>query len=124
MSKGRILFVDDDPGAQKLYRAYLQGEGYEVVTASSGLDGVEASEKQPFDLVVMDLNMPGLDGWMAMSLIRARRPNLPTVILTANSGADLETRAKNAGAAAFLTKPCPPDKLMRAVAVAIDKSRR
>ncbi len=124
MSKGRILFVDDDPAAQKLYRAYLQSEGYEVFTASSGLDGVEASEKQSFDAVVMDLNMPGLDGWMAMSLIRARRPNLPTVILSGNSGADLEARAKTAGAAAFLSKPCPPDTLTRAVAIAIEKSRR
>jgi CheY-like chemotaxis protein len=124
MAKGRILFVDDDPAAQKLYRTYLAGEGYEVHVASSGLEGVEASEKQPFDLVVMDLNMPGLDGWMAMSLIRARRPTLPTIILTANQGADLETRAKNAGAAAFLTKPCPPEQLSRAVAVALDKNRR
>jgi two-component system cell cycle response regulator DivK len=124
MAKARILFVDDDPAAQKLYRTYLVGEGYEVVIASSGLDGVEASEKQPFDVVVMDLNMPGLDGWMAMSLIRARRPNLPTIILTGNTGADLEVRAKNAGAAAFLNKPCPPDKLVRAVAVALDKTKR
>jgi CheY-like chemotaxis protein len=124
MARARILFVDDDPAAQKLYRAYLVGEGYEVVIASSGLDGVEASEKQPFDVVVMDLNMPGLDGWMAMSLIRARRPNLPTIILTGNTGADLEVRAKNAGAAAFLNKPCPPEKLVRAVAVALDKTKR
>jgi len=124
MVRARILFVDDDPAAQKMYRAYLAGEGYEVVVASSGLDGVEASEKQAFDLVVMDLNMPGLDGWMAMSLIRARRPNLPTVILTSNTGADLETRAKNAGASAFLSKPCSPDQLMRAVAVALDKTHR
>jgi CheY-like chemotaxis protein len=124
MAKARILFVDDDPAAQKLYRAYLVGEGYEVVLASSGLEGVEASEKQAFDLVVMDLNMPGLDGWMAMSLIRARRPNVPTLILTANQGSDLETRAKNAGAAAFLSKPCQPDQLVRAVAKALDKARR
>jgi two-component system chemotaxis response regulator CheY len=124
MSKGRILFVDDDPAAQKLYRAYLQSEGFEVVVASSGLDGVEASEKQAFDAVVMDLNMPGLDGWMAMSLIRARRPTLPAVILSGNTGADLEARARTAGAAAFLSKPCPPDVLVRAVTVAIDKSRR
>jgi CheY-like chemotaxis protein len=124
MSKGRILFVDDDPAAQKLYRAYLSTEGYEVVLANSGLEGVETSEKVPFDLVIMDLNMPGLDGWMAMSLIRARRPNVPTVILTGNTGSDLETRAKNAGATAFLSKPCAPEKLLQAVAVALHKSRR
>jgi CheY-like chemotaxis protein len=124
MAKGRILFVDDDPASQKLYRSYLTNEGYEVSIASSGLEGVESTEKQPFDLVIMDLNMPGLDGWMAMSLIRARRPDMPTVILTSNTGADLETRAKNAGAAAFLNKPCPPEQLLRAVTKALDKNRR
>jgi CheY-like chemotaxis protein len=124
MGKARILFVEDDPAAQKLYRAYLVNDGYEVIVASSGLEGVEATEKQDFDLVVMDLNMPGLDGWMAMSLIRARRPHLQTVILTAGSGNDLEAQAKNAGAAAFLTKPCTPEALSRAVAVALSKARR
>lgn len=121
--KGRILFVDDDAAAQKLYRAYLQSEGYEVVTASSGLEGVEASERHDFDAVVMDLNMPGLDGWMAMSLIRARRPDVPTVVLTGDTGPDLEARARTAGAAAFLSKPCLPEVLIRAVAVAIDKNK-
>jgi CheY-like chemotaxis protein len=67
----------------------------------------------------MDLNMPGLDGWMAMSLIKARRPALPIIILTAMTEGDLEARAKTAGAAGFLTKPCNPDALARAVARAI-----
>jgi CheY-like chemotaxis protein len=124
MGKGRILFVDDDPAAQRLYRTYLQSDGYEVVIAASGLEGVEASEAQPFDAVVMDLNMPGLDGWMAMSLIRARRPDVPTVVLTASAGSDFEARARTAGAAAFLVKPCPPESLVRAVANSIEKSRR
>lgn len=120
----RVLIVDDDQSAQRLYRGFLASEGYEVICASSGLDGVEATEKQAFDAVVMDLNMPGLDGWMAMSLIRARRPDLPIVILTADAREELELRARTAGAAAFIAKPCPADRLIRAVAVAIDKARR
>jgi CheY-like chemotaxis protein len=124
MGKGRILLVDDDPAAQKLYRAYLQKDGYEVVTAISGLEGVEASERQPVDAVLMDLNMPGLDGWMAMSLIRARRPDVPTIVLSSQSGSDLEARARTAGVAAYLSKPCTPEALLKAVALAIEKSRR
>jgi CheY-like chemotaxis protein len=111
--KLRVLFVDDDPAAARLYRSYLAAEGHEVVVATSGIEGVEATERDKFDVVVMDLNMPGLDGWMSMSLIKARRPKLPVVVLTGDRGNDLESRAKTAGAAGFLVKPCPPDLLIR-----------
>jgi len=113
--KLRVLFVDDDPAASRLYKSYLTAEGHEVVIADSGIEAVEATERNTFDVVVMDLNMPGLDGWMSMSLIKARRPKLPVVVLTGDTGKDLETRAKTAGAAGFLTKPCQPDKLIRAL---------
>ena len=113
--KLRVLFVDDDPAASRLYKSYLNAEGHEVVIADSGIEAVEATERNTFDVVVMDLNMPGLDGWMSMSLIKARRPKLPVVVLTGDTGKDLETRAKTAGAAGFLTKPCQPDKLIRAL---------
>jgi CheY-like chemotaxis protein len=112
-AKLRVLFVDDDPAASRLYKNYLVADGHEVVVANSGIEGVEATERHQFDVVVMDLNMPGLDGWMSMSLIKARRPNLPVVVLTGDPGRDLEQRANRAGAAGFLTKPCAPDALIR-----------
>jgi two-component system, chemotaxis family, chemotaxis protein CheY len=117
--KLRVLFVDDDPAAARLYRSHLTADGHEVVVAHSGIEGVEATERGQFDVVVMDLNMPGLDGWMSMSLIRARRPKLPVVVLTGDTGKDLEARARTAGAAGFLTKPCQPDDLIRALKRAI-----
>jgi two-component system, cell cycle response regulator DivK len=113
--KLRVLFVDDDPAAARLYKSYLAAEGHEVMVADSGIEAVEATERGQFDVVVMDLNMPGLDGWMSMSLIKARRPKLPVVVLTGEVGKDLEARAKTAGAAGFLTKPCQPDLLIRAL---------
>jgi CheY-like chemotaxis protein len=111
--KLRVLFVDDDPAAARLYKSYLAAEGHEVHVADSGIEAVEATERGQFDVVVMDLNMPGLDGWMSMSLIKARRPKLPVVVLTGEVGKDLEARAKTAGAAGFLTKPCQPEALIR-----------
>ncbi len=111
--KLRVLFVDDDPAAARLYKSYLVADGHEVTVAGSGIEAVEASERDLFDVVVMDLNMPGLDGWMSMSLIKARRPQLPVVVLTGDVSKDLESRSKTAGAAGFLTKPCQPDVLLR-----------
>src|SRR5215831_16462387 len=113
--KLRVLFVDDDPAAARLYKSYIVADGHEVIVADSGIEAVEATERGQFDVVVMDLNMPGLDGWMSMSLIKARRPKLPVVILTGDTGRDLEQRAQTAGAAGFLLKPCKPEVLIRAI---------
>lgn len=121
--KLRVLFVDDDPAAARLYKSYLVADGHEVLVAGSGIEGVEATERDRFDVVVMDLNMPGLDGWMSMSLIKARRPKLPVVVLTGDVGKDLESRAKTAGAAGFLTKPCQPDVLLRTLKKAASGTR-
>lgn len=121
VEKLRVLFVDDDPAAARLYKSYLAADGHEVVVADSGIEAVEATERDRFDVVVMDLNMPGLDGWMSMSLIKARRPKLPVVVLTGDIGKDLESRAKTAGAAGYLTKPCQPDALIRALRKAVPR---
>jgi CheY-like chemotaxis protein len=115
----RVLVVDDDPAALRMYGRLLDAAGFRTHAADSGIAAVEAAERERFDAVVMDLNMPGLDGWMAMSLIRARRPTLPVVILTGGSESDLEARAATAGAAGFLHKPCRAETLVRAVERAI-----
>jgi CheY-like chemotaxis protein len=118
--KRRVLVVDDDAGAVKMYCRFLEQAGYETSSADSGIGAVERAERETFDAVVMDLNMPGLDGWMALSLIRARRPGVPVVILTGSTGSDLEARAATAGAAGFLTKPCRIEDLQRTVERAIN----
>ncbi len=114
-----ILLVDDDPVARKLYRAHLVAAGHLVAEAGGGFEAVEMTERESYGVVVMDLAMPGLDGWMAMSLIRARRPNLPIVVLTNSGGAENEKRAEQSGAAGFLVKPCGAELLLRAVAKAL-----
>jgi CheY-like chemotaxis protein len=122
--KRRVLVVDDDPAALRMYGRLLEAAGYEAVQCDSGIGAVELVERQPFDVVVMDLNMPGLDGWMAMSLIRARQPTLPVVILTGGSEPELEKRAATAGAAGFLTKPCRAEVLSRSLERAITDSAK
>lgn len=110
----KLLVVDDDPQVFRLYAAFLAAD-YEVLGSETGVGAVELVEAHEIALVIMDLNMPGLDGWMAMSLIRARRPTVPFVIVTSVTDGDLETRARTAGAAGFLRKPVTAETLRRAV---------
>jgi two-component system response regulator FlrC len=121
----RVLVVDDDPAARRLYGAFLRSKGMEVREAESGIEAVQKVEEAAFEketafsLVVMDLDMPGIDGWMAMSLIRARLPHLPMVILTAHRGEDFQARANKLGVYEILYKPCPHDELLRAAERAV-----
>lgn len=117
----RILLVDDDPDAARLYRSMLVKDGHEVVVHDSGIDAVEAAAKQPFDLVITDFNMPGIKGDVTLSLLRQRVPDLPVVILTSETSPTVERRARDAGATAFLRKPCTADVLARTVARARKK---
>jgi two-component system, response regulator FlrC len=117
----RILLVDDDPDATRLYRAMLASDGHDVVVLDSGIDAVETAERERFDLVITDFNMPGIKGDVTVSLLRMRVPELPVVILTSEPSPAVEKRARAAGAAAFLRKPCSADVLARAVARARKK---
>jgi CheY-like chemotaxis protein len=119
----RVLVVDDDPGARRLYGAFLRSKGIEVHDAESGVEAVQKVEQTPFNLVVMDLDMPGIDGWMAMSLIRARAPEMPLLILTALHGSDFEERAAKLGVAEILHKPVPHDDFVRAIERALRRQR-
>jgi two-component system, response regulator FlrC len=112
----RILLVDDDPSATRLYRTMLANEGHEVVVLDSGIDAVEAAEREPFDLVITDFHMPGIKGDVTLSLLRARLPDLPVVIMTSEPSPAVEKRARDAGAAAFLHKPCSAELLARTIA--------
>lgn len=94
----------------------LVNDGHEVVAVDSGVDAVERALGEPFDLVITDFNMPGLKGDVTLSLLRARLPHLPVVILTSEPSPALEKHARDAGAAGFLRKPCSADVLARTIA--------
>jgi two-component system response regulator HydG len=118
------LLVDDDPAAARLYRSLLLHAGHEVVTVDAGVDAVETVEREPFDVVISDFHMPGLKGDVTLSLLRARRPSLPVVILTNEPSPALERRARDLGAAAFLRKPCPAELLQRTLDRVGGRARR
>ena len=82
MDKDKILIVDDDVNICELLRLYLEKEGYETAIAHDGETDVEAFENGGFDLVLLDVMMPRVDGWEACRRIRAKG-NVPIIMLTA-----------------------------------------
>lgn len=79
----KILVVDDEKNILKLYKAELEDEGYEVITANSGKEAIERFEKDTPDLVTLDILMPDIDGIRVLRQMKEMRPNVPVIMLTA-----------------------------------------
>jgi len=110
----RILVVDDEPHIRRVLEVILGSSGFDVVLASDGMQGLDNLSREPVDLILLDLMMPGANGLEILSKIRANpeRANTPVIILTAK-GQDTDREAALAGGASdFLTKPFSPKKLV------------
>ena len=112
-----VLIVDDVEDNRRLYAMFLQLEGFEVTTAVDGYDALNKALARPPDLVVMDLAIPGIDGWEVTRTLKrdGRTRAIPVIAVTGHALAGAEARAKEAGCDAFLTKPCLPDTLSREI---------
>jgi two-component system, sensor histidine kinase and response regulator len=100
-----VLLVDDDPRMQVLGRKVLERHGYRVVLAANGTEAAEAAAAEPFDLVLMDLEMPRIDGHEALRLIKAEHPTLPVVAVTAYAMAGDSERCRAEGFDDYISKP-------------------
>lgn len=118
MSLGRILVVDDEPQIRRIMRTTLTGAGYEIDDARTGEEALEKVRDFRPDLVLLDINMPGMGGLAACRAIRAD-PNVGIVMLTVrNSEAD-KVEALDAGADDFITKPFSTPELMARIRAAL-----
>ena len=109
-----ILVVDDYQDAREMYAEYLQFSGFRVAEAKNGNEAVEQAFALKPDLILMDLSLPGIDGWEATRRLKSddRTSHIPVVALTAHDGAPELERATLAGCDWFVPKPCPPDALI------------
>ncbi|HET7503502.1 MAG TPA: hybrid sensor histidine kinase/response regulator [Kofleriaceae bacterium] len=128
MDAGRhtlVLVVDDNAENRALARATLEDEGYRVVLASSGAEGVEAFVEHQPDCVLLDVQMPGMDGITACGLIREAPGgrDVPIVFVTAQRDVETFDRARLAGGDDFLTKPVRPTELVLRMQVAMKLHR-
>ena len=109
-----ILVVDDYQDAREMYAEYLQFSGFRVAEARNGNEALEQAFALRPDLILMDLSLPGMDGWEATRVLKAddRTKNIPVVALTGHALAGASEGAKKAGCDSFVTKPCLPDDLV------------
>ncbi len=118
MRRARILLVDDNKVNRKLLAAVLEAEGYRVEEAGSGREAVEGVRLLTYDLVLMDVQMPDMDGVEATAAIRSlggRRAEVPIVAISGDIGDEVTERCRAAGMNDHLAKPVNPDTLHRVV---------
>jgi CheY-like chemotaxis protein len=109
-----ILVVDDYEDAREMYAEYLRFCGFRVAEARNGNEALEQAFSVMPDLILMDLSLPGMDGWEATRQLKAdpRTARIPVVALTGHALAGASEGAKQAGCDSFVTKPCLPDDLV------------
>jgi CheY-like chemotaxis protein len=109
-----ILVVDDYQDAREMYAEYLQFSGFRVAEARNGNEAVAQARSLKPDLILMDLSLPGMDGWEATRVLKAddATKHIPIVALTGHALAGASEGARKAGCDSFVTKPCLPDDLV------------
>lgn len=113
--QGKILWVDDEIDLLQSYFLFLNDKGYEVEKATNGIDALELINRQNFDIVFLDENMPGLSGLETLSRIKQSKPNLPIVMITKNEAENIMDLAIGKQIADFLTKPVNPSQILLAL---------
>jgi two-component system, chemotaxis family, chemotaxis protein CheY len=116
----RILVVDDSSLVRLYYRDTLEKAGFQVEQAINGLEAMEKLLAQPFDLVIVDVNMPRMDGFSFLRMLRRSAPDiatLPALVITTEAGEQDVDAARAAGANFYLVKPVSQPDLVRHTAV-------
>ena len=121
--KKTLLIVDDDSTHRTMLRTLIGGWGYDVVEADDGSTAIEAVQKRPFDLVLMDVRMLKVSGLEALEEIKAFNPAIPVTIMTAYSSVETAVGALKKGAYDYLTKPLDFDKLRLTIERAMEHTR-
>ena len=114
----KLLFVEDDPMNRRVVKDMLNVAGAQMAEAADAESGLAAIDAEDFDMVLMDLRMPGMDGITAIKHIRARsdaKAKLPVIVVTADTAPDLRERCLHAGADEVLFKPVAMDALFDAI---------
>lgn len=103
----KVLLVDDEDQFRRVVTDLLEREGFEIIEAKDGAEAMEKVDRHAPDIIVLDLNLPGLDGYGVLSGLRSRprTADIPVLVLTAKGDEDNEVRVFEMGADDFLTKP-------------------
>ena len=112
----KVLLVEDDPSLREALGETLELAGYGYHAVGCAEDALIVAEREPFSLVISDVNMPGMDGHQLLALLRSRLPQLPVLLMTAHGAVERAVDAMRQGAADYLVKPFEPGALLALVA--------
>jgi two-component system chemotaxis sensor kinase CheA len=103
--QGRVLAVDDQPANLYLIKIVLERLGVEVVTAEDGVQAVDKAISEHFDLIIMDIMMPNMDGYETVRLLQTKQVNVPVMAWTSDSSGDSVDKCLQAGFSEYMVKP-------------------
>ncbi len=118
----KILVIDDEAIVRISCERALGQEGYDVISAASGREGIDLLEKETFGLVLLDLKMPDIDGVEVLNTINRKWPDTKVIMITGYSTVEIAVQALRLGAYNFIEKPFTPDTLVTAVREAFNSS--
>ena len=114
----RILIIDDAATVRMYHRSILEGAGYRVEEAVNGVEALEKALQTPFDLYIVDVNMPMMDGYGFLRELRKQNlPQVPAIMVSTEASAEDRRRAYAAGANLYLIKPTRPEQLVAPIAL-------
>ena len=115
----RILVVDDEPAIRRLLKTSLASQDYLVSEAADGAAALAALKREPFDVLVLDLGLPGMDGFEVIAQVRAGRSALPIIVLSVRTDEAGKVRALDLGADDYVTKPFGIEELLARIRAAV-----
>ncbi len=119
----KLLIVDDEKNLRRSISEYFTLEGIETVQAENGLSAQKLLGEQPFDGVIADLRMPGMDGLALLRWLREEGPDIPSVMISAFGDVDDAVSAMKLGASDYVTKPFDPEELLIRISRAVEDKR-
>jgi DNA-binding NtrC family response regulator len=121
MPKPRILLVDDEERFRSNLQKMLDAQGLAVRAASSGAEALEELKRSPYDVIVLDIRMPGMDGLATLKEIKSINPEAEVIILSGHASMDAAMEINRLGGYDYLMKPCPLEDLLLKIEAAYDK---
>jgi PAS domain S-box-containing protein len=121
--KDRILIVDDDEGTRKTLALILHKKGYETETAATGQEALEKARERNFNLALLDIRLPDMEGGDLIAPLREMQPDLAVIMVTGHASVGTAVQALNAGASGYVTKPVNVDELLAMAREALEKQR-
>ena len=119
--KSTILIVDDDESMRKTMSLVLGKKGYETETAGTGQEAIEKARKRFFNLVLLDIKLPDIEGLELLGPLKEMYPDMVTIMATAYASVETAIKALNEGASAYITKPFNMDEVLATVREALEK---